>query len=222
MQVGPEELRQRISSLTTEELHQMLTIDREQYREIAIAIATEELRRRTGVRIEKDADDREIDLGAQDFEASQKKSDLGSILWGIWAVLILLSALSRSRPNFLNDLLRGLTNTFGEIPVAIVGGVLVLPLGRILFAVREKRLMLYAWLELVFGVCFAIYTIWEKTHGIRIRAYNPSDLATWMALGSSVYIVVRGFDNRKRAIVIKREASKSVEQLKPQDPKPTE
>jgi hypothetical protein len=92
-----------------------------------------------------------------------------------------------------------LVETLGVTLVAIVGGLLILPLGIILYTIRQRRLMLYAYLEIFFGIFYGIYTIGDKDQWQAISEVKSISIATWTALASSVYIVVRGLDNRGKA-----------------------
>ena len=94
---------------------------------------------------------------------------------------------------------RRLVETFGVIPVVLVSGLLLLPTGIALFFFREKHRMVYAYTEIIFGMFYGLYAIWSKLKWAPLVNATHSDLAAWTALASSIYIIVRGLDNRKEA-----------------------
>lgn len=89
-----------------------------------------------------------------------------------------------------------------------------MPLGMLLFAIRERHLMLYARLEILFGIIYGIYAIGEKNHWGTLKDSGASNLATWTALAAYLYIVVRGLDNRKKAMIKEIEANEIEEEAK--------
>lgn len=211
-----EELKQRMSRLEDDELLKIVTTSRSNYREVAIDLATEELLRRSGSPNSPIDESFILNLDNQYTSLSYSKvssSSEGNNIWTWITILILLSNLARGilQPNSLNNLLETLTSTFGAIPVAIIGGLFILPLGMTLYAIRERRLMLYARLEILFGIFYGIYTIGDKNHWGTIKDSGTSNLATWTALAASLYIVVRGLDNRNKAMM-KENAAKLKEE----------
>jgi hypothetical protein len=208
-----EELRQRMSRLSDDELMIMLTINPSDYRQVALDLAAEEvLRRRVSSGLPVDESFLLSIENRQDsiyyIKAKQSAKSISDIAW-ILPVLTLFQFFAQAIPQY--HPLDILTQIFGTVPVAIVGGLLILPLGISLFAIREKYLMLYARLEILFGIIYGIYTIGDKNHWGTIRDSGASNLATWTALAASLYIVVRGLDNRNKA-VMKRNATREEEE----------
>src|SRR5690349_8768838 len=92
-----------------------------------------------------------------------------------------------------------LVETFGLMPVVVVSGLLLFPTGLLLYLLREKQRMIYAYTEIIFGMFYGIYALWSKLQWASLVSVGHSDLAAWTALASSIYIIVRGLDNRKEA-----------------------
>lgn len=69
------------------------------------------------------------------------------------------------------------------VRISITAGILMIAVG--LFLLRQKRLRLYAAIEL----SFAIVTAWEATGRIL------SDPLAWPVLAAAAYLIVRGLDN---------------------------
>jgi hypothetical protein len=201
-----EELRQRTSCLSDDELMRMLMVNPSSYRQVALNLANEEIlcrRVASGLPVDESfLESIENRKDSIDYVKAIQSSNSPNIAW-IVPILILLSyaAQAVAKYNFLDSLIQ----MFGVVPVVIVGGLLILPLGILLFAIRERRLMLYARLEILFGIFYGIYTIGDKNHWGTFKDSDTSNLATWTALAASLYIVVRGLDNRNKALIKEKE-----------------
>jgi hypothetical protein len=142
-----EELRQRMSRLSDDELMIMLTINPSDYRKVAINLATEEVLRRrisSGLPVDESFVQSIEKHGDSPYYKAIRESKGSGIAW--LPAIILLSYFVQAIPQYYP------LDVFGIVPIAIVGGLLILPLGIILFAIREKHLMLYARLEILFGM----------------------------------------------------------------------
>jgi hypothetical protein len=209
------DLRQQLSQRSDDELMAMLTINPSDYRREALNLASEEiLRRRVAaglpvneafMRTIESHQDSASYLAA--VRSSHSKGEIGAIITGI----IALSSLARF---VTSDLVDRVKQSFPIVPIAVIVGLLILPLGMILFFVRQRNLLLYARMEIVFGVFTGMATAWDKIGQEGFQNAGAVGLPTWMALGGALYIVVRGLDNRRSAIAHRHEAWKQKEQIK--------
>src|SRR2546429_8684651 len=195
-----EELREQMSHLEDEELLKIVMTDSSDYRQIAIDAANKELQRRY-------ANPTNSKTSITYKKVSHPISYMDVFRW-IWVIYILVFSIpglfkALYQYHLFDSFLHDLSNAYA-IPTAIVGGLLILPLGISLYAFREKYLALYAYLEITFGIFYGIYTIGEKSHWGTISDSSASNLASWTALAASLYIVVRGLDNRNKAKKVRK------------------
>ena len=154
--------------------------------------------------------------GSGNYKGPSPPSEGGSLGTALISVAMLFFVIYLAR-KYLYGLYTDLLQSLGVIPIAIICGTLVLPIGIILYQIRENWLMLYAYTEIVFGIFYATYTISDKIGWRAYKETNPNNLATWTAIASSVYIVVRGLDNRKKAKEASSEANKNQHSQNPQN-----
>lgn len=183
-----EELRCHLSQLEAEELRAIVAKGSSNYRQEAIDIATELLKRPITRK------------GVETITYSRGVKAENIFLW-LWVLYVLgFLALPRliQAPGFREDFAR-VVHDYSVMPLAILAALLILPLGISLHAVKRKNLLIYAYAEIAFGIVAGFYTIGERTGWGKVAAPTLSNVTTWTALFGSVYVVVRGLDNRAKA-----------------------
>jgi hypothetical protein len=133
---------------------------------------------------------------------STHNADRESGLAGLFIIgFVVIPVLIIYNTNFLkyiSDLFHYVASLIGVVQAAIVFGTTALPLGYVFFKIREKKRILYGYLEISFGVCSAILTVGKQTEWNTFSGTNKVDLVIYVALFTSIYIIVRGFDNRQQ------------------------
>lgn len=215
-----EELKLQMTCLKEEEL--LKKLNSSYYRQVAINLAIEELLRRN-ISSGSIVDEFSLLSLENKLTSLSNKGTItpskGRSVWAWITGLILFSNVVRIISYAFADFPDNPAQYVGDIQTAIISGLLILPLGIALFEIRERHLMLYARLEILFGVFSGIYTIGERTHWGAVKDSGTINLATWTALAASLYIVVRGLDNRKKAIMKleKENKEKEEESIKTED-----
>jgi hypothetical protein len=86
------------------------------------------------------------------------------------------------------------------LPVVVFGAVRILPIGTYLFNLRKSHQGFYGMVELAAGVLLGSYALWNSHHKKdKFTVAQSLDLATFTAMLSGVYVVVRGLDNIDKA-----------------------
>lgn len=90
-----------------------------------------------------------------------------------------------------------ITHTLHALPPdvtrTIVGSVMILIVGSILFLLKVKLSIIYAVIEITFAIVFAIYTM-------RFDMTNYIGELQELKIGSSIYLLIRGFDNLRKGL----------------------
>jgi Ankyrin repeats (3 copies) len=120
---------------------------------------------------------------------------LFSVVFIAGVICLNLWAFGYPITHYISNFYNYLISTFGVINVAIAFGTIALPVGYIFFKIRENKRILYGYLEIGFGVFSTIITVGEKNGDAPLRDIGNANLATYIALFASIYIIVRGFDN---------------------------
>jgi hypothetical protein len=205
-----EEIKQQISSYEDGKLLYIAKTYPSRYRQVTINLAIEELLRRTASPDSQMEESPVLHLDTQCRPQDDEDVPLAPQSRSIWSWItgfILISNLARYLVEYLSDKVPDIhTLPFSTIPLAILSGLLILPLGIVLYAIRERSFMLYAHLEILFGILWGIYSIGDKNHWGAIGDSSAFTISTWTALVASLYIVVRGLDNRKKAMTRASEA----------------
>jgi len=124
---------------------------------------------------------------------------------GIFYFIISRTNLFVNISNMFSKIYGNVVSIITPVPAAIAFGTIALPLGYIFFKIREKKRILYGYLEIGFGVFSAVFTVGDKNPGTSLGNAN---LVTYVVLFTSIYIIVRGFDNLQQGRKQTRECNR--------------
>lgn len=121
----------------------------------------------------------------------------------IFIMLILVISFFGAHPNspaanllqIIPRFYSNVVSVIGSVQAAIAFGIMALPLGYAFFKIREKRRLLYGYLEIGFGIFSAIFTVGDKNNWEPLGNVGNTNLITFGVFFASIYIIVRGFDN---------------------------
>jgi hypothetical protein len=110
------------------------------------------------------------------------------------AALVLAAGYELSRPSLwehIQAVYKRLSLYIGP-PLNLVGTAFLAAIAYGFFVLKTKKLIIYAWTEIVFALISCYVAI--------SRARNGLSIGTVIVIGAAIYLTVRGLDNRKKAI----------------------